>query len=78
MKKFILFSLYYIIILLLLGLYLVILGLALTFILNLFGVPQTKYNNLKQIILLVVAALLAKFILFPAIKFVASKIKKTL
>jgi hypothetical protein len=76
MKKKILLFLFYVIVLILLGLYLIGLGIILTLLFNLIGLPQDEYNILKQLVLIILALLLAKFTLFPVIGFVASKIKK--
>jgi cytochrome c oxidase assembly factor CtaG len=65
--------LYYFLVLVILALYLVLIGAVLTFIFNSIGLPH-QYYELKQFVLVLVAFLFRKKLLYPVYNFINRRI----
>jgi hypothetical protein len=75
MKRIIILSMYYLSIFVLFVLYLIGLGVLMTYIFKIIGIPQTEYIQIKQLVMIFTALLLSKVTLFKVIKVVGAKVK---
>lgn len=76
MKKTILKAIYYIIVFIMFGLYLILLGMILGFIFDFFKLPDSAYL-IKQITLVIVAFLFVKPVFYTCIGWIALKMGLT-
>ena len=76
MKNLLFYTLYWIVVIILLLTYLFVLGGFLTYFYDFIGIPRAELIGFKKLVLAILALGLARFILFPIIGLFAGKIKK--